>query len=213
MRTAIYNGTERILRPILFQPMLMLKNIANEKTETRRSRGLKEYNQQPNDWTFSELKNKAGSFTAIHTKSKQLTRTIKAPVNAGDILWARESYMALNDSVGQVFNYLAQDINSNIKGWKPSVHMPFEACRFFAEVKEVSLERIQSITNYSAIAEGVAQEADGWKDYQYGRILKYPIDSFSSLIKSISGESVWNKNHWVWVLKYVQIEKDKINFQ
>lgn len=84
------------------------------------------------------------------------------PYNADDILWARETWAQVNESVGMGFKtkkiiYRANYSDIEAEGWKwrPSTHMPREAARIFLHVTDVRVERLREITDDQALAEGV----------------------------------------------------------
>lgn len=52
----------------------------------------------------------------------------KGKYNKGDILWVRESFQRTH--ANYIF-YKADKENKVTTGWKPSIHMPKKACRFF----------------------------------------------------------------------------------
>lgn len=131
----------------------------------------------------------------------------------GDVLWVRESFMEL----GFVGNYVfkADDpipLNDGDR-WKPSIHMPKAAARIWLEVTEVKVERLQDITEESAIAEGIESTwtvnrnpGTEYKNYyppnKGGKGFSIARWSFQSLWQSINGAESWTANPWVWVIKF-----------
>ncbi|HNP68197.1 MAG TPA: hypothetical protein PKH16_09855 [Aequorivita sp.] len=103
--------------------------------------------------------------------------------------------------------------------WKPSIFMPKEACRIFLEVTDVRVERLQDISNEDALKEGISNhyllKSNGYTHYT--RPDKFiPIGSedaertsFFSLWMSINGADSLDKNPWVWVYEFKQVEKPK----
>lgn len=104
--------------------------------------------------------------------------------------------------------------------WKPSIHMPKEACRLFLKIKSINVERLQDITKEDAIAEGIGrwvEERLKSKPVHYqlyytepGDDSMYsscPILSFESLWQSINGPDSWDENPWVWVVEFECTEK------
>ncbi|SWU87190.1 morphogenetic protein [Klebsiella pneumoniae] len=76
--------------------------------------------------------------------------------------------------------------------WKPSIHMPRAASRILLEITDVRVERLRSMSQDDARAEGVIA-ASG------------PMEAglaFRELWDSIYGEESWKANPWVWVIKF-----------
>ncbi|MEP8859143.1 hypothetical protein ABKV83_11810 [Enterobacter asburiae] len=88
--------------------------------------------------------------------------------------------------------------------WKPSIHMPRAACRILLEVTGVRVERLNSISQEDAQAEGM--ELTGWRptysDPDSGGEVWTPYDNFAQLWESIYGEESWKANPWVWVIEF-----------
>ena len=126
----------------------------------------------------------------------------------GDVLWVRETWRKMHH--GYDFKADFPD-RINFK-WKPSIHMPKEACRIFLRITNVRLERLQEISEQDAIAEGIERipDAHWWKNYLEKPLpgTSNPFFSFKTLWQSINGEQLWNDNPWVWVIEF---ERVKIN--
>ncbi len=92
--------------------------------------------------------------------------------------------------------------------WKPSIHMPRAACRILLEITDVRVERLNSISQEDAQAEGM--ELTGWRptysDPDSGGDVWTPYDNFAQLWSSIYGEGSWLANPWVWVIEFKRIE-------
>lgn len=88
--------------------------------------------------------------------------------------------------------------------WKPSIHMPRAACRITLEITGVRVERLNSISQEDAQAEGM--ELTGWRptysDPDSGGEVWTPYDNFAQLWESIYGEESWKANPWVWVIEF-----------
>ncbi|ECJ4667698.1 hypothetical protein DNZ36_24685 [Salmonella enterica subsp. diarizonae] len=80
--------------------------------------------------------------------------------------------------------------------WTPSIHMPRWASRITLEIIDVRVERLNSITESDAEAEGVT-------DTGFGDLL---VDGFRYLWKSIYGDDSWQANPWVWVIEFKRVE-------
>jgi len=153
----------------------------------------------------------------------------------GDILWVRESFVngMLMDKDGyfkldEQGNYINEvfykasdssmkwydgksDFPSDKIPWKPSIHMPKEACRIWLQVESIKCERLHDISEEDARKEGVFNYEDGtFKNYfkQKGLRAEYGVEcllakgSFESLWHSINGAESWDVNPWVWVASF-----------
>ncbi|EBB0448452.1 hypothetical protein GID46_15345 [Salmonella enterica] len=80
--------------------------------------------------------------------------------------------------------------------WTPSIHMPRWASRITLEITGVRVERLNSITESDAEAEGVT-------DTGFGDLL---VDGYRYLWKSIYGEESWADNPWVWVIEFKRVK-------
>lgn len=97
------------------------------------------------------------------------------------------------------------DLISGIEGnWRPSIHMPRWASRLTLEITGVRVERLNSISQEDAQAEGM--ELTGWRptysDPDSGGEVWTPYDNFAQLWESIYGEESWQANPWVWVIEF-----------
>ncbi|HFJ2067510.1 TPA: hypothetical protein ACGTP1_001496 [Salmonella enterica] len=80
--------------------------------------------------------------------------------------------------------------------WAPSIHMPRWASRILLEITDVRVERLNSITESDAEAEGVTNTG-------FGDLL---VDGFRCLWKFIYGDDSWQANPWVWVIEFKRVE-------
>lgn len=92
--------------------------------------------------------------------------------------------------------------------WRPSIHMPRWASRILLEITDVRVERLNSISQEDAQAEGL--ELTGWRptysDPDSGGEVMTPYDNFAQLWESIYGEESWKANPWVWVISFKRVE-------
>lgn len=80
---------------------------------------------------------------------------------------------------------------------RPSIFMPRAASRITLEITGVRVERLQDITRGDCMAEGcpfpnISKETN-------------PKDWYSDLWKTINGADSWDKNPWVWVIKFKKV--------
>ncbi|AWP32021.1 hypothetical protein B9D02_05270 [Pantoea vagans] len=107
---------------------------------------------------------------------------------------------------------------------RPSIHMPRCASRITLEITGVRVERLNSINEHDAIAEGLAEISKDGRTYKYGvpdrdgypgtddfgwpwhEWERYPISAYSKLWKSIYGDESWQANPFVWVIEFKRVE-------
>ncbi|WHL17675.1 hypothetical protein [Stenotrophomonas acidaminiphila] len=88
--------------------------------------------------------------------------------------------------------------------WRPSIHMPREACRLVLEITGVRVERLQAISDSDALAEGI-EELNGRYSHNGGSCkCRTPASSFHELWTSTGGD--WDSNPWVWVIEFKRID-------
>src|SRR5690606_17756762 len=136
----------------------------------------------------------------------------------GDVFWVRETWKkSPQKCTWQEYSYKANypNVLSELGSWRPSIHMPKEACRIFLEVTNVRVERLRDISESDAIAEGI----EVINNEKFGRVFKHyfmgnqehyfkvPELSFQSLWQSINGKNSWEANPWVWVYDFKRVEK------
>lgn len=120
----------------------------------------------------------------------------------GDLIWIRETFASGTMTGGRPWvRYAADDPKDLPAGtrWKPSIHMPRSLCRTRLRVTAVWQERLQSITETAARAEGVKPRGDGSAAYRVG---------FQFLWSELYGRESWDADPWVWAVQfYVSTEK------
>jgi len=197
-------------RPIIFGTWAIPKLQDGSKTQTRRTKGLKKINESPNDWVYqgNNLVDNHYYFYhrdyVEHKSGDTQMKTIKCPYGqVGDRLWVKETFCKLNN--GELI-YKASEVPSHYanngtptyayRKWTPSIHMPRWASRIDLEITDIRAERLQSITEGDAIAEGTdPNEPWGFFDGY--------LNSFGWLWDSINGKKYpWDSNPWVWVISF-----------
>ncbi|MCM7837829.1 hypothetical protein [Enterobacter asburiae] len=125
----------------------------------------------------------------------------------GDRIWVRETFCAVPDHeepAGCSALLYAADGNGPYGKWTPSIHMPRWASRLTLEITGVRVERLNSISQEDAQAEGM--DLTGWRpicsDPDSGGEVWTPYDNFAQLWESIYGEESWKANPWVWVIEF-----------
>ncbi len=132
----------------------------------------------------------------------------------GDRIWVREAFRVYSRATDvATLVYKASERNSwteqtrrvpvavcnkpaTPEKWIPSLHMPRWASRILLEITGVRVERLRSMSQDDARAEGVIA-ASG------------PMEAglaFRELWDSIYGEESWKANPWVWVIEFKRVE-------
>lgn len=222
-------------KPILFSTPNVQAILEGRKTQTRRLQGLDMINISPDDYRYDGTSNYEEQpqyyehyfeKIDIHGKPTEKYTKVKAKVKPGDVLWVRETFESVpietesvlsnKTNVEYVFKYKADYVNS-FNAWKPSIFMPKKACRIFLKVTNVSVERLQDITEENAKKEGIKEihVADSKVSIYQNYLIKEkrgttnPIHSFETLWQSINGKESWKKNPWIWVYEFEMTDRPK----
>lgn len=151
-----------------------------------------------------------------------LEEVFEPRINAGDRLWARETWQGLSfgdyqptkSSLCEV-RYAATDpcadLDAEARGypWRPSIFMPRWASRLTLIVTDVRVERLQDISDADSIAEGVEQSAKF-----PGRYLTpagdyaVPKVAYQRLWENINGKGAWDANPWVAAYTFTVIKQN-----
>ncbi|EPS3437452.1 hypothetical protein ACVD54_004360 [Enterobacter mori] len=133
----------------------------------------------------------------------------------GDRIWVRETWAEAGASAPDLKLYRAnypEHVPTHYENvppadeirWTPSIHMPRWASRLTLEITGVRVERLNSISQEDAQAEGM--ELTGWRptysDPDSGGEVWTPYDNFAQLWESIYGEESWKASPWVWVIEF-----------
>lgn len=160
----------------------------------------------------------------------------------GDVLWVRETFRKYydleTDTHTPIYDYAADRPEPlslidgdgfqvyNSKGearyvpYKPSIHMPYEACRIWLKITNIRVERLQDISEQDAWAEGCKRgeptenggyfPADEPDKSGIGEIgWDCAKDWYTDLWESINGDESWEANPWVWVVEFELTEAPK----
>ncbi|WKH72831.1 morphogenetic protein [Klebsiella quasipneumoniae] len=154
----------------------------------------------------------------------------------GDRIWVRETWQAIHDycdenghvdesryarsiprNRGNYWHPVYEEAWGNESRedrdfpWRPSIHMPRWASRILLEITDVRVERLNTISEKDATAEGVPPAGSLLPDYP-GTFLTPKGDyatakvAFQRLWESIYGEQSWKANSWVWVIAFKRVE-------
>lgn len=195
-------------RPILFSGPMVCALLEGRKTQTRRTvkpqpelsarMGFVQADRRGNRWAFG-----------VGADDRQTGRNFVHRCPYGkpcDLLWVRETWARDNDDGTLMYKASRDDENNSdwqwlcdhgMARWKPSIHMPRAASRLTLRISDVRVERLQTISEADAEAEGC------------GRSDCYPHtfrDAYASLWDRINGPGAWGANPWVWALTFEVIK-------
>lgn len=98
------------MKSILFKDIMVRAILADNKTQTRREKGLNFLNENPNDWRYCATDSRNGEYTWQHKINISRLIVLKCPYGqAGDNLWVRETWRAWHErqkNGSQTENYI-----------------------------------------------------------------------------------------------------------
>lgn len=197
------------VRPILFSSPMVRALLAGTKTQTRRI--LKPQPDQNSHLDLTRADAAAqGYFWFTDDPGFPGNQLIRSRFATGDLLWVRETWSVstIYDGVrpGLVppcgVGYAATDARLGIKD-RPSIFMPRWASRLTLAITDVRIERLQSISEADAIAEGISLSAEFLDRYltpagDYAT----PTVAYQRLWDHINGPGAWDANPWVVALTF-----------
>lgn len=193
------------LIPILFSTPMVQGILSENKSMTRRTKGL----ELASIYASSCKRFDAGAFLFSDKHSDAISLKRCPYGQPGDVLWVREKFCNINKpDIDPEFVYFtetidAEDYDPKEWKWKPSIHMPFEACRTFLRVKEIRVERLHDINTADIVREGVqATYTNPKMGLRHDNAM---IILFATLWVNINGADSWNANPWVWVIAFERI--------
>lgn len=222
------------VKPILFSAPMVRALLAGTKTQTRRI-----LNPQPRQWEARVIdilppsQDEEGNWGQVETvwsgplvpgmcePDHERWHPLPVRLRVGDRLYVREAFSGpygcrrlppRDWPIGAPIWYWADgepQIGDFTKA-KPGMHMPRWASRLTLTVTDVRVERLLSISEADAIAEGIEdvtrEVAAGdpslrfWKRYRDGGWNGYvdtAVASYASLWTEINGPGSWDANPWV----------------
>ncbi|AOI89006.1 hypothetical protein [Burkholderia pseudomultivorans] len=145
--------------------------------------------------------------------------------SVGDRLWVRETTYDVerNGWVGPVYVESDEGAHAAAWGWgesddpdyiepyelrkRPAIHMPRSMARITLEITGVRAERLQSISEPDARAEGVTIVDHHLRGYRADAYRPPSIRAFHELWDSLNATRGhgWDTNPWVWVIEFKRI--------
>ena len=143
----------------------------------------------------------------------------------GDLLWVRETWLEMDrggwcdpskpkwwfDDCYNRVNAIAYRANCDAESekirreygykWRSPIVMPRWASRLTLSIVDVRVERVQDITHFGAMSEGIT--------YDYASPGGGTIMQFAKLWDSINAKRgyPWGSNPWVWVIEFEKVQQ------
>jgi hypothetical protein len=179
--------------PILYRADMIRAYLENRKSQTRRP--LREQPIEKPDFFITPLR-----IAAMCATKKRRDDVVTFPYGViGGRIWARETWRCFG---GREYEY--QQAPGAIRyredatlleyvdcQWRPSIFMPRWASRITQTILDVRLQRIESITNADARAEGFT-----------GR------DAFKKYWNKMHPNKPWGSGLWVWAITFPKYEDE-----
>lgn len=211
-------------KPILFSTEMVQAILEGRKTQTRRV-------VKPQFKEGYTPKIYKGNDERWHVESRKSRTELEFidwnVLQKGTILWVRETWFSTRSDNKELLEigytghikYKADNNYDPVKdcvgrSWKPSIYMPKSAARIFLKITNVRVERLNNISEYDAICEGVEllKSTNKYRDYEdCHNHFNHARISFASLWNSINTKLTWRSNPWVWVIEFERVEKP-LNF-
>lgn len=215
-------------RPILFSTPMVKAVLTQIKDVTRRTSGLDVVNEELTgevklSGTFVDIN---GKLIAAFNDGYRLIHCACPYGQPGDILWVRETWSKIHyegvDEKPSYF-YKADGMQDISRVWKPSIHMPKDACRLKLKIVSIQVERLHDITEEDAIREGLSKIGKDGITWKYGipdsdglpgtDNYGWPwVDwnvsakrAFETLWAKINGQESWDSNPWVWRIEFTKL--------
>ncbi|PHH04072.1 hypothetical protein [Leclercia adecarboxylata] len=204
-------------RGMIFNAEMVRALLDGRKTQTRRIMKV-----QPDTPEFglrriieSSIANEIGMYFWSQDDARGIkarSKPFSCPYGGvGDRIWVRETWAEAGAGAPDLKLYRANypaHVPSHYENvppaeeirWTPSIHMPRCASRILLEITDVRVERLNSISEEDAKAEGAPTECCVIGDKHFL--------GFRSLWKNIYGNDSWQANPWVWVIEFKRIEGD-----
>lgn len=215
---------------IIMSTPMMIADLANRKTMTRRIWGLSKINEVPNDWECKGYVTFTDALWRFDNKINGDIKIVKCPYGGiGDSIYCKETWR-LDDTFkgggiprlgiryGEGVEWKANNPNQSGK-WKPSMFMPKWASRRSHILTNIRCERVQDITGEDAIREGmIVYITDKFARGEWYKLDKEGILNNIGLTKPDYRNAYrvlwdelnakrgypWDKNCFVWVLEWAK---------
>ena len=216
-------------KPVIFTAPMVMAILAGRKTVTRRLLNPQPHRETTNvDWNTAEkafVPWRLG--TGTPSSGHRSGSPIRATYQVGDELWVKEAFRLRADQDEKPPSedawknhawYQADDPNLEPSGCgggagklRSPMFMPRWASRITLRVTDVRVERVQSISPKDVRAEGLEPAPDG---FQFKLpflsdtppiVYAAPSTAYAFGWDHIHGMGAWDRNEWVWVVRFERI--------
>ena len=186
-------------RPILFKGEMVRAILDGSKTQTRRV-------VKPQS---AILTDELARGLGVQPPSQQNPAVISCPYgDPGDRLWVRETWAVQHEYDAAApseigfrarWHYAATEDLGGLRK-RPSIFLPRRGSRILLEITAVRVDRLQSISEADARAEGVTPNAFERMNDNWGGVL------YRRLWEQINGPGSWDANPWAWVVEFRRLQ-------
>lgn len=218
-------------RGMIFNGEMVRAILDGRKTQTRRLMKIQpkpcNHSNWPEHSPITQWKSDSTGWycgvcaNGISIDHRQRAKAIVCPFGAiGDRIWVRETWAEAGAGAPELKLYRANypahvpPHYENVPPveeirWTPSIHMPRWASRILLEITDVRVERLNSISQADAIAEGAppSHPSIDAVSRQFG-FPDFSRSWFGQTWQSIYGDDSWKANPWVWAITFRRIEGD-----
>lgn len=201
------------MKSFLFKELMLNQVKLGIKTITRRTTGLEEVNKDPKQWFVMANVSKGKKLipgVLLHNKSIKapLEKFVKPKYLPGDIIYCKENYHY--DKAQDLVIYQTDvhpEYRKQIK-WSSKLMMRAIYARTFVKCTGWKVERLFSISNQDAIAEGIERILYGGNVWYKQYDSNAPCHclsanhSFITLFRSINGTELTDTNPWVFAYSF-----------
>lgn len=229
--------------PIGMKEALVAATEEGRKTQTSRRGGLEVVNEEPEAWVFSQWMSVASSGYPEPKRPAALMlchgghTLVKCRWAVDDLLYVSETTAEQGlDADGEAVSpaYKALGHTTPLR-WKSGRFMKKADARIWLRVTEVQVRRVQSLTPQEMMEEGllvsVSREGRvvwpvsgvdsplefmpaGVDPHATGLGIGIVLRAFwGSLWSGINGRASWDRNEWVWVVKFVRHREHEAEYQ
>jgi hypothetical protein len=185
--------------PILFDTEMVKAILSGWKTQTRRLfKSPLSKAMEP----AHEIWHDGGEWIARLKNGQCYRPNIVCPYGEpGDLLWVKETWAPAINAVAYKADYsksvLSEKRNQGL--WYPSIHMAKKDSRLWLKITDIKAQRIQSITEDEAKAEGTGFGM--FLNFDSGTEQSFRAGFFNKWV-NIYGIESWYENRWVWAIKF-----------